>query len=63
MTALLRIHIDVETIVGATTVSGDLTVQGLITATRLHVDEITADIRQERTSSLEFTDEMYIIKG
>jgi len=52
-------NIDVETIVGATTVSGDLTVQGLITATRLHVNEITADIRQERTSSLEYTDDVY----
>ena len=36
------------------TVYGDLTVQGLITAQRLHVDEITADVRNERTTPLEF---------
>ena len=36
------------------TVYGDLTVQGLITAQRLHVDEITADVRHERTTPLEF---------
>tara|TARA_B110000977_G_C11037747_1_gene477737 strand:+ start:131 stop:1252 length:1122 start_codon:yes stop_codon:yes gene_type:complete len=36
------------------TVDGDLTVNGLITAQRLHVDEITADVRNERTTPLEF---------
>jgi len=36
------------------TVKGSLTVEGEITATRLHVDEISADIRHERTSPLEF---------
>ena len=50
-------RIDVDTIAGDTTVSGNLTVQGDITATRLHVNELTADIRQERASSLEFTSE------
>jgi hypothetical protein len=39
------------------TVQGNLTVQGEITATRLHVDEISADVRNERTSPLEFTAE------
>ena len=39
------------------TVQGNLTVQGEITATRLHVDEISADVRHERTSPLEFTAE------
>ena len=48
-------RIDVDTISGDTTVSGNLTVEGEITARRIHVDELTADIRQERTSSLEFT--------
>jgi len=50
-------RIDVDTIAGDTTVSGNLTVAGDITATRIHVDELTADIRQERASSLEFTSE------
>ena len=36
------------------TVQGDLAVTGSITATKLHVDEITADVRNERTSPLEF---------
>ena len=36
------------------TITGDLTVQGLITAQRLHVDELTADIRNERSTPLEF---------
>ena len=36
------------------TVYGDLTVQGLVTAQRLHVDELTADVRNERTTPLEF---------
>jgi hypothetical protein len=36
------------------TVDGNLTVNGLITAQRLHVDEITADVRNERTTPLEF---------
>ncbi len=36
------------------TVYGDLTVQGLVTAQKLHVNELTADVRNERTSPLEF---------
>jgi len=47
-------NIDVETLVGNTAVTGDLTVDGHIKARSLHVDEITADIRQERSSPLEF---------
>lgn len=47
-------NIDVETLVGDTAVTGDLNVEGHITARSLHVDEITADIRQERSSPLEF---------
>ena len=38
----------------ALTVEGSLTVQGEITATRLHVNEISADVRNERTTPLEF---------
>ena len=47
----------VNSIVNPLTVQGNLTVQGEITATRLHVDEISADVRNERTSPLEFTAE------
>jgi len=36
------------------TVKGNLTVEGEVHATKLHVDEISADIRNERTSPLEF---------
>lgn len=39
------------------TVEGDLKVQGEVHATKLHVDEISADIRNERTSPLEFKGE------
>ena len=53
---ILTDNIDVETIVGNTSVSGNLNVDGEITARKLHVDEITADVRQERSSSLEFLD-------
>ena len=38
----------------ALTVQGNLTVEGEVHATRLHVDEISADVRNERTSPLEF---------
>ena len=47
----------VSSIANPLTVQGNLTVQGEITATRLHVDEISADVRNERTSPLEFTAE------
>jgi hypothetical protein len=43
-----------DNISSSPTVDGDLTVKGLITAQRLHVDEITADVRNERTTPLEF---------
>jgi hypothetical protein len=36
------------------TIIGDLSVEGLITAQKLHVNELTADIRNERSSPLEF---------
>ena len=36
------------------TVQGDLAVTGNISATKLHVDEITADVRNQRSSPLEF---------
>lgn len=51
------LHVDVlhtKVVDNNLTISGDLAVNGSITATSLHVDEITADIRNERTSPLEF---------
>ena len=46
--------IETPIIKNSTRVEGDLNVDGQITATRLHVDELTADVRNERTSNLEF---------
>ena len=43
-----------EHISSSPTIYGDLTVQGLITAQKLHVNELTADVRNERTTPLEF---------
>ena len=44
----------VNSIPNALSVGGDLTVAGEVHATRLHVDEVVADIRNETTSNLEF---------
>jgi hypothetical protein len=55
-----RIVVDtasISTIPNALQVDGALTVNGAIYATQLHVDEITADVRNERTSPLEFRGE------
>ena len=51
---LLVSSANIDTLHGATTVDGPLNVKGEIRATRLHVDEVTADLRNERTSPLEF---------
>lgn len=51
---LLTDKIDVETLVGDTNVEGNLHVQGQVFAEKLHVNEVTADTRHERSSSLEF---------
>jgi len=51
---LLTDFIDVETLVGDTNVDGNLNVAGEITAQKLHVNEITADVRHERSGPLEF---------
>lgn len=51
------LHVDnltTKTLTGDTSLNGNLTVEGKITAQKLHVDEITADIRNERTGPLEF---------
>jgi len=60
ITLLVRedgIHVDnlfVKKVENSVSVNGDLDVQGEIHAKKLHVDEISADIRNERTSPLEF---------
>jgi hypothetical protein len=46
--------IDTDTLQGDVSVTGALTVSGSITAQSLHVNELTADIRNERSTSLEF---------
>jgi len=47
-------NINIKNLLGDTNVTGSLFVKGEITAKKLHVNEITADIRQERTSPIEF---------
>ncbi len=49
--------INVKNLLTDTNVRGNLFVHGEITAKKLHVNEITADIRNERTSPLEFVPE------
>ena len=46
--------INATNITGDTTVTGDLTVNGHIECATLRVNELTADVRQERTESLTF---------
>jgi len=51
------LHIDnatIKNLKGNVNVSGTLNVDGEIYATKLHVNEISADVRNERTSPLEF---------
>ena len=53
----LGLHVDnmtVNEILSPVAVKGDLNVEGSITAQKLHVNELTADIRNERSSPLEF---------
>lgn len=52
------IHVTVahiQTIANNLEVNGDLTVQGTVHAKRMHVEEVTADIRNERSEPLQFT--------
>ena len=68
---ILTVHNDGITVDKATirvleqpvTVKGSLNVNGEITAQKLHVDEITADIRNERTTPLEFKAEKNSLHG
>jgi len=54
---ILTDFIDVETLVGDVKVEKNLHVGGEITANKLHVKEITSDIRHEKSNPLEFTTE------
>jgi len=54
---------NVKSINNDLTIKGAVNVQGEITATRLHVDEISADIRNERTTPLEFKSESGNLSG
>jgi hypothetical protein len=52
------VHVSVahiETIANNVSVQGDLTVSGTVHAQRMHVEEVTADVRNERTDPLQFT--------
>lgn len=46
--------IHTETLEGNISVNGNLEVNGEITATKIHVDEVVADVRHERTDPLSF---------
>ena len=68
---ILTVHDDGITVNKATirelsqpvTVQGNLTVNGEVSASKLHVDEITADVRNERTTPLEFKAEKGSLHG
>ena len=45
------------------TVKGKLVVLGEVTATKLHVDEVTADVRNERTTYIESNVDRNVIKN
>lgn len=47
--------LNVKTLLGDTQVGGSLFVTGDVTARKLHVDELTSDVRIERSTPLEFT--------
>ena len=50
-------NIKASTISGGAKVTGDITIEGELTTQKLHVNELTADVRNERTSSLTFNSE------
>lgn len=47
-------NINVKNLLGDSNVTGSLYVKGEVVAAKLHVNELTADVRQERTGPLEF---------
>jgi len=48
-------NLNVKNLLGDTNVTGNLDVKGNITARKLHVDELTADVRIERSTPIEFS--------
>ena len=56
-------NINVQNIQNPLTVKGTLTVEGEIHAHKLHVDEISADVRNERSTPLEFKAENGNLSG
>lgn len=50
-------NINVKNLLGDTNVQGSLFVKGEVHAKKLHVNELTSDVRIERTTPLEFTSE------
>lgn len=55
--------ITAKEITNSLTVQGKLDVKGEVTATKLHVDEVVADVRNERTTPLEFRAERDSLQG
>lgn len=47
-------NLDTDRLVGDTEVKGNLSVDGTLTADKLHVNEITSDVKQTKQSPLEF---------
>jgi len=56
-------NIAVENIQSPLNINGNLSVNGEITASKLHVNEISADVRNERTTPLEFKAENKSLGG
>lgn len=55
--------IETDTLTGDVAVTGNLTVEGELVATRIKVDELIADVRNERSESLEFVGDQLAGKG
>lgn len=51
---ILTDSIDVENLIGDTTVTGDLTVNGQLSVKKLHVEELTSDADDKQNRSIEF---------
>ena len=55
--------IETDTLTGDVTVTGNLAVDGELVATRIRVDELIADVRNERSDSLDFVGDDLAGKG
>jgi hypothetical protein len=56
-------NLSVSNVKTEVTFEKNVVVDGLLTVGKLHVDELSADVRNERSSSLEFTDDNVVGKG